>query len=341
MVLDDATVRMLKALVPPKTEISEQGIVVDLDDPIIELLLRALATRAQYLNEVGLEYLISRLKQIYVEKVPGKGLSTNDLTDELLAKINGAATSTEITNVKNELLTLINGMTGFDYKIVSTLPATGEKGILYLVPIDDPSSTINIYEEYIWVDDRFELLGSVEIGFAGNGPFATLTDLANYMPKSGGTFTGNVRFQTGGGPYGSVINIGDGDYIHISEPTDDHLEIKASYINFVVPNTGTGRFTVNGTDILGGDSIAYIRIYNNYFLPSENGTVAATTTRPDGTGIALSAIVTSVKVNGSTKSPNTSGQVDLGTIGGPTTYTGTTTPASSTGVNDDFYYKFS
>lgn len=54
------------------------------------------------------------------------------------------------------------------------------------------------------------------------------TALDNAMPKSGGTFTGNVRFQTGGASSGSKLNLGDGDYVYIHEDYDDHLNIYAA-----------------------------------------------------------------------------------------------------------------
>lgn len=74
------------------------------------------------------------------------------------------------------------------------------------------------------------------------------------LPVSGGTITGNLRLK-GSGNYGNALNFGDGDYVHISEPTDDHLEIKGSYINFVTSGTGSGRFTLNGKDVLTIDQI--------------------------------------------------------------------------------------
>lgn len=75
-----------------------------------------------------------------------------------------------------------------------------------------------------------------------------------YLPLKGGTITGNLRLK-GSGNYGNALNFGDGDYVKISEPTDDHLEVKGSYINFVT-GTGTGRFTVNGNEILSTASTA-------------------------------------------------------------------------------------
>ena len=70
--------------------------------------------------------------------------------------------------------------------------------------------------------------------------------------KTGGTITGNTTIQgnltlKGSGNYGNKINFGDGDYVYISEPTDDNMEIKAKNVNFVV----SGDITKNG-EALGG-----------------------------------------------------------------------------------------
>lgn len=46
-----------------------------------------------YLDQEGLEQLWSKIKGKFVEQVAGKGLSTNDLTDELVQKINNAGAS--------------------------------------------------------------------------------------------------------------------------------------------------------------------------------------------------------------------------------------------------------
>lgn len=46
-----------------------------------------------YLDKAGLEDLWAKIKGKFVEQVPGKGLSTNDLTDDLVQKINNAGAS--------------------------------------------------------------------------------------------------------------------------------------------------------------------------------------------------------------------------------------------------------
>ena len=79
-----------------------------------------------------------------------------------------------------------------------------------------------------------------------------------YLPLSGGTITGNLRLK-GSGNFGNILNFGDSDYVHISEPTDDHLEIKGSYINFVTNTQNVGHFTLNGKNIALAESIPNIQ----------------------------------------------------------------------------------
>lgn len=71
----------------------------------------------------------------------------------------------------------------------------------------------------------------------------------DYLPLGGGTLTGDLRIK-GSGNFGTKINLGDGDYVHISEPTDDCLEIKAKKVNFVLGDTSENNFTINSNGII-------------------------------------------------------------------------------------------
>lgn len=80
--------------------------------------------------------------------------------------------------------------------------------------------------------------------------------VSTYFKKSGGTVSGaltvtgdttlqgNVRIKKASSGYGSVINIGDGDYIRISEETDNILTVKAKQIN--INSTNANAVYING-----------------------------------------------------------------------------------------------
>lgn len=55
----------------------------------------------------------------------------------------------------------ISGITEFEFSVVDALPKTGEKGVIYLVA--HAHGTSDIYDEYIWVTDKFEKIGNTDI----------------------------------------------------------------------------------------------------------------------------------------------------------------------------------
>lgn len=79
------------------------------------------------------------------------------------------------------------------------------------------------------------LSGDISLTAADVGALAT----------AGGTITGNLTLKNSTN-YGCKLNFGDGDYVHLSEHTDDCLEIKAKKINFVLSDTTAENFTKNG-----------------------------------------------------------------------------------------------
>lgn len=68
----------------------------------------------------------------------------------------------------------ISGITEFKFSVVGELPVTGEKGIIYLVAHSHGER--DIYDEYIWVTDKFEKIGNTDIDLSGYVTTQALSD---------------------------------------------------------------------------------------------------------------------------------------------------------------------
>lgn len=55
---------------------------------------------------------------------------------------------------------MINGITSFNYEIVTELPAIGQKGVIYLILNSASTEENNIYDEYLYINNKYEKLGS-------------------------------------------------------------------------------------------------------------------------------------------------------------------------------------
>ena len=82
---------------------------------------------------------------------------------------NGAGYQTA-SQVSNAISNAISGITSFEYEVVTSLPTTGVKGKIYLKSNNQGAN--NVYEEYIWVNSAFEMIGT------------TAVDLSNYLQKT-------------------------------------------------------------------------------------------------------------------------------------------------------------
>lgn len=76
--------------------------------------------------------------------------------------------------VDTSITSAISQIVSVKFEVVSVLPPTGDPGTIYLLPIDesgDESGVINYYEEYIYVNNKWEKIGTTDI------------DLSNYATK--------------------------------------------------------------------------------------------------------------------------------------------------------------
>ena len=67
----------------------------------------------------------------------------------------------------------IGGITSVEFRVVGELPTSGEAGVIYLVA--HSHGTQDIYDEYIWVTDKFEKIGNTDIDLSQYAKKADLT----------------------------------------------------------------------------------------------------------------------------------------------------------------------
>ena len=84
------------------------------------------------------------------------------------------------------------GGAGFDVQVVQELPATGQKGIIYLLAKDGTAP--DVYDEYVWITatQTFELIGTTQVDLTD---YAKKEELNNYLPLSGGEMTGLLKLN--------------------------------------------------------------------------------------------------------------------------------------------------
>lgn len=150
---------------------------------------------AKFLDLSGLSHAITKIKEwtntrlneevtIKVVKVNGKPLSP-DGSKGVNVDLSTYAIKTEVTQ---EIAQAVSGIQGFDAQVVEQLPQTGEKGILYLVA--NSGSGQNIYDEYLWVTDKFEKLGTREIDLTAYAKKTDLPTKTSQLANDSGFLTG-------------------------------------------------------------------------------------------------------------------------------------------------------
>jgi len=113
--------------------------------------------------------------------INGKGTYNSDEIDQIADDVLEA--SKQYTN------DAVASITEFDLQIVSELPETGKKGIIYLIPQTSGTG----YKEYLYINDSWEEVGSTEIDLSEYYTAAQADE--KFMPKAGGTFTGDIAVE--------------------------------------------------------------------------------------------------------------------------------------------------
>lgn len=71
----------------------------------------------------------------------------------------------------------IGTVTSIEFSVVSSLPASGRTGTIYLV--SNNHGTNNVYDEYIWVGSKWEKIGETGVDLSGYVKTSDLTAITN------------------------------------------------------------------------------------------------------------------------------------------------------------------
>lgn len=77
-------------------------------------------------------------------------------------QVSGGDVSAVLTSAKAYTDAKINALELMSVKVVSELPATGDKNFIYFVP-DPDTAEVNHYLEYMYIEKRWELIGTTKV----------------------------------------------------------------------------------------------------------------------------------------------------------------------------------
>lgn len=113
--------------------------------------------------------------------VEGYGYQTaSQVNTAITAK--GYQTSSQVQTAINDAL---SGITGIDIQVVTSLPTTGTKGVIYLVAHSHSDSGDN-YDEYVWVTSKsaYEKIGNTDVDLSAYVKSADITDISETELKA-------------------------------------------------------------------------------------------------------------------------------------------------------------
>lgn len=167
------------------------------------------------------------------------------------------------TYTKTEINNLIGGVSTMNVSVVSTLPSTGNATTIYLVS-KATSQTQNVYDEYLYVNSKWEKIGDTQIDLSGYA-------LSSDIPTKTSQLTNNSNF------------VSDSSYVH----TDNNFT--NTYKTNIDSNT-SARHTHTNKTVLDNTTASYTTAKDTKLSGIETG--------------AEVNVIESVKVNGTALIPS-------------------------------------
>lgn len=137
---------------------------------------------------------LNMVSKQFVKQEKGKGLSTNDYTDTDKLKVSAIPDNpkytdtmpdltpyakkenmpTKLSQLENdktfktetEIQSMIEKASSLKKEVVTSLPQIGKDDVIYLVK-DDKGKDNNNYLEYLWLNGKYELIGSTQVDLSG------------------------------------------------------------------------------------------------------------------------------------------------------------------------------
>lgn len=153
---------------------------------------------AKYLDENGLLFVIQELKSKFAQKEHIHGVATaakdgfisaadktkldklfNTEISTVISEESTDLTAASSKAVREYVKSVLANVAGFTAEIIERFPADGgQAGVIYLL---DNSTTQgdNAYSEYMWINNKWELIGSTAVNLSEYVKASELTPLTN------------------------------------------------------------------------------------------------------------------------------------------------------------------
>lgn len=141
----------------------------------------------------------------FAEKV---GLDVKDLRTRISNLINDSVTSINSTwsssKITSEIQVAISNSSHLTREVVQSKPQNPSENVIYLIPQDNPV-TENIYDEWMFIDGDWELIGSTETSLTGYvhendipGLLGLESDASSGMGLTSNNFTNTLKTKLEG-----------------------------------------------------------------------------------------------------------------------------------------------
>ena len=186
---------------------------VDVFDDDIEV-------HSYYIEQIALSSKTGRVYNRYIRN-DGYGMIEHGYPSDDTCKMLGVRGKwtdwKEITKdfaMKEDITNVISTLTTFKKEIVTSLPSTGKDNVFYLLK-DANGKDNNNYLEYLWIDNKWEMIGSTQV------------DLTNYAKKEDITALNNVFVTKDGSKVLSDFNFSGGEKLKLQQlPSADEFAIE-------------------------------------------------------------------------------------------------------------------